>query len=587
MANIIEPVTGNFKRTKMVGGWRLITDGGEFFVSDPSHVWALGTAPPVTPEPVDPPVVTPPIVTPPVITPPVVVPPVNPPTAVTPNIIFDDGVGRGWTNNTWSAHNSAFKGATSEGVSAFFLAASGPWVAHNFNHATLRAGDFDYVEFDVAFTGVDKPGNLFFELKNGTSQIHASVAIALPPTKDTFKRVRLSLKDDLKMEATQQFTNFYLFHDGGSWAVSQTAGTVIDRVRLVPRATALPDPAFEWPAQNLLPPTTWGKVTVNGNKILVDGVVWQGRGVNMNDVRNCTSCNWNAPDWDDVIRKLEFAKNTCGVNVVRFMMETYSDAWGAASGANPGQWKSLDRDEAYALGLRRFVERAGQLKVHVILTPWDQDQAIFQEGMPIPAKLKPIYAKIMSMFANTPHVILALCNEPEGNYGGENDVAWRAVMADMTAFVRECEAHYKASTPHMVLVEGIGGWGRRLAPWVANPLPASLGPVAYGVHPYNPATEHKGLVYDPALKIPVVCAEFGDVDTPGIATMSAADSKSLRDGCNTRGITWLAWIMAHNCSAPSNRMNMLQPPTPAGCGVGMNLALTPYGTAIVASIKAK
>lgn len=84
------------------------------------------------------------------------------------------------------------------------------------------------------------------------------------------------------------------------------------------------------------------------------------------------------------------------------------------------------------------------------------------------------------------------------------------------------------------------------------------------------ASQFDTLFVQPSQTLPVIIGEFGPA-----GTMSRADAQTLMDQAEALGIPWLAWTFHMRCSP-----NILTDFSNGGCGIGMALTPTGFGTQV-------
>ena len=123
--------------------------------------------------------------------------------------------------------------------------------------------------------------------------------------------------------------------------------------------------------------------------------------------------------------------------------------------------------------------------------------------------------------------------------------------------------------PHLVAVQGTGGWARLLKYYIEHPIPG--GNVIYETHVYNPEADFNNLVTTPAQTLPVIIGEFGQWS----GLMSLTDTQALMTLADGLKVPWAAWTFHMRCSP-----NLLVDYSAGGCGVGMNLEATEFGNQV-------
>lgn len=298
--------------------------------------------------------------------------------------------------------------------------------------------------------------------------------------------------------------------------------------------------------------TPW--LHTEGNQILLpDGSPFQGRGANLHDTRGCNACTTQAPDPDEVIRRADVLIDEWGANWIRLVLESYGEP-------------SILSDPAYLDDIKRIVDHVGRKPgVYVLLSLW-HDPTFTELGWPS-QQTQTVWEQLTLTFADAPHVIFGLVNEPQQNYDGSRDAeVWRA-MNDSVATIRRVESSLGVPQ-HLIAVQGTGGWARRLDYYVDHPIEAGGGEnVLYEVHIYDPASSFFSMLTTPAQRLPVIIGEFGPT-----GNMTLADCEQLMELAETLGVPYLAWTFHMRCPP-----NLIEDESAGGCGVDMALRPTPWG----------
>ncbi len=306
---------------------------------------------------------------------------------------------------------------------------------------------------------------------------------------------------------------------------------------------------------------TSGWLYTQGNKIYSDGEVWVGRGANIHDTRSCDACSWNAPDVEEVKRRIDLLVDVWGADFVRLALESYADSGGRV------HWQGVLDDQDYLDDIVEIVEHIRTKQgVYVMLSLW-VDPTFDSNGWPTDGT-RQIWQRLASTFANESHVLFGLVNEPEMNYAGTLDAAVWVTMNATVGIIRETEDS-EGSQHHIIAVQGTGGWSRFLGYYVDHPITAHGGDnIAYEVHVYDPASTFNDRFVDPSQSIPVIIGEFG----PASGYMSMDDCQQLIDSAQDLRIPYLAWTFHMRCPP-----NLLVDYSAGGCGVGMSLEPTAWG----------
>jgi endoglucanase len=349
--------------------------------------------------------------------------------------------------------------------------------------------------------------------------------------------------------------------DPGCFGAPVCPGADADADGDVPAPDSTEDGATDVPGDA---PTTGEWLYTSGNHIyLPDGSVFHGRGANLHDTRSCNACTAMDPDPDEVMRRADELIDGWGANFVRLDLESYSSDDGYRV-----QYLGVLDDAAYLTDVKEIVAHiAAKPGVYVMLSLWE-DPTFSALGWPT-AETIHIWERLAAEFLDEDRVLFALCNEPQSNFDGAQDVqVWQA-MNDAVAAIRAVE-DARGGTHHIVAVQGTGGWSRRLDYYVTHPITAGGGEnIAYEVHVYNPEADFADMWIAPAETLPVIIGEFGPVE----GYMNLADCDALQVAARTAEVPHLAWTFHMRCPP-----NLLVDDSGGGCGVDMALDATEWGT---------
>jgi len=301
-----------------------------------------------------------------------------------------------------------------------------------------------------------------------------------------------------------------------------------------------------------------------------DGSVWHGRGANLSDTRSCNACTYATASYpDEVMRRADELIDVWKANFIRLDLESYASATVGSPTAR-AHWQGVLDDAAYLAELKSIVDHIGAKGAYVLVSLWadptfSQRSDVSEVGWPT-AQTNAVLAELAATFASDPHVLLGVCNEPQGNFDGALDARAWAAMDSAVAAIRSVED--AAGVPHhIVAVQGTGGWARRLDYYVTHPIAAGGGAnVAYEVHVYNRAADFPSLFVNAAQTLPVIIGEFG------LANMTEGDVQVLQRRAEQLEIPHLAWTFHMRCPP-----NLLVDNSAGGCGVGMELQPTAWG----------
>jgi endoglucanase len=231
-------------------------------------------------------------------------------------------------------------------------------------------------------------------------------------------------------------------------------------------------------------------------------------------------------------------------------------------------WAGLLSDSGYFDDIKEIVAYlTAKTGVYVLASLWI-DPTFSSAGWPT-ANTITEWQAIAAAFLDNPKVMYGLCNEPQNNFDGSQDAQVWTAMNNAVAAIRAVEDN--AGQPHHIITaQGTGGWSRRLDYYVTHPITAGGGDnIAYEVHVYDPQANFQSMWVTPAQSIPVVIGEYG----PASGYMTEADCTALMQQARANDVPHLAWTFHMRCDP-----NLLVDNSAGGCGVGMTLAPTSWGT---------
>jgi endoglucanase len=344
-------------------------------------------------------------------------------------------------------------------------------------------------------------------------------------------------------------TFFLIKPDGSGYP---NVGTVTPDPTPTPEPTPTPSAQGDW-------------LSTKGNKIVKsDGTVWMGRGANLMDTRGCAACAGITTHSrvDEVKRRLDLL-TSWGANFIRLTLE---------SQLNSGypNYRPVTQDAQYLAEIKEICDYAATkpgLYVEVSLWIDSSFSSSPVAGWPTAATID-AWKVLVTALKDNPRVMFGLVNEPQQNYSGTYDAQVWTAMNNAVQAIRDTEAQL-GSKPHLIAVQGTGGWARFLKYYTTHPIAAGNGMnVIYEVHVYDPQTDFKGMFEDPSLIIPVIIGEFG----PASGYMTMEDTKLLMDRAEFLRVPYLAWAFHMRCPP-----NLLIDNSSNGCGINMTLAPTPWG----------
>ncbi len=297
-----------------------------------------------------------------------------------------------------------------------------------------------------------------------------------------------------------------------------------------------------------------------GNRILLpSGARWHGRGANLHDTRSCDACTFSVPNVGEVNRRMDMLVDQWNANFIRLDLESYSGGTGRV------QWESFTSNPAYLADIKAIVAHAlTKPGVYVMLSLWI-DPTFTSLGWPT-ASTTAAWRVLAAAFKDEPRVLFGLVNEPQSNFNGAQDAqVWNAMNTTVQA-IRDVEG---AGPKHLISVQGTRSWSRVLDYYITHPITAGGGAnVVYETHIYDHASEFAALFETPARTLPVIIGEFG----PASGFMTEGDCTALMTRARTAEVPHLAWTFHQRC--PPNLIEE----TASGCGVGMELRPTSWGT---------
>jgi endoglucanase len=303
--------------------------------------------------------------------------------------------------------------------------------------------------------------------------------------------------------------------------------------------------------------------TERNRLLLSDGTAFHGRGANIQDTRSCDACSYEPPHLEEVLRRVDELTGPWHATFLRLTLETY------ASADKRDTWQSVLEDEEYRKDLTLIVKHISDKPgVYVEISIW-HDPSLDKMGWPTD-KTRAEWAKLVEMFKTSPRVLFGVVNEPEYNEDGAQDpFAWNAMNQTVEA-IRTAEG---AGPHHIVAVQGLGMWSRRLDYYVTHPITAGSGfDIVYESHTYGGKADIDALLDGPAKNLPVIISEFGPVGVEHLAHMELPDCTYLMDRAEKQEVPYAAWTFHMRCP-PS----LLVDKSNNSCGVGMPLEPTPWG----------
>jgi endoglucanase len=288
----------------------------------------------------------------------------------------------------------------------------------------------------------------------------------------------------------------------------------------------------------------------------------------MHETRSCDACSWTPPDVDEVKRRIDLLDDGWGGNFMRLLVESYESSGGRNHYADPAQ------DAEYLANIVEIVDYIGQKPgVYVLVSLWI-DPSFDNQGWPTDDTTG-VWEVVADALVDRPHVLFGLVNEPESNFDGAQDAdVWQA-MNNTVQGIRDVEMA-RGSRQHIIAVQGTRAWSRHLGYYVDHPITAGGGTtIAYETHSYQTPGDFDEVWASPSNSLPVIIGEYGPADLGGGTEMTLEDTSLMMDEAEARDIPWLAWTFHMRCPP-----NLLVDNSGGGCGSGMDLAPTEWGTLI-------
>lgn len=311
------------------------------------------------------------------------------------------------------------------------------------------------------------------------------------------------------------------------------------------------------PTDSTPKPPAVGWLKTSGNAILnSDGTRFHGKGANIPDQRGCDAC-LGTPDPKEENRRIDELA-AWGANFIRLGLE--SDAVKDDVLNNAGYLKDL----------QTVVLHAASKNIYVLMSLWI-DATIDGSELPT-ATSNQAWQLIAKTFADEPHVLFGITNEP---HGASDDAVWKA-MNTSTQAIRDAEKS-SGSQQHIVVVQGTQGYARDTSYYITHPITAGGGTnIAYETHPYNPQSDFDKLITTPAKSLPLIIGEFGPVNVGGSSVsvggtpaVTVADCLALMTLARKLEVPHLAFTFHMRCPP-----NLLVDNSKGGCGLAMTLAPT-------------
>ena len=213
-----------------------------------------------------------------------------------------------------------------------------------------------------------------------------------------------------------------------------------------------------------------------------------------------------------------------GANTVRLAMYTCEDG-GYMTGGDKAALEAL---------IDKGVQLCGELGMYVII-----DWHILSDGDPnIHADAAEDFFRRLSVrYADQPHVLYELCNEPNGS-----KVSWAVIKAYADRIVPVI----RANAPRAVIICGTPTWSQDVQTVAADPIDDTN--TMYALHFY--AATHKAPLRAKAEKalaagVPVFISEFSICDASGDGAIDYDSAAAWRALIEKHGLSYIAWSLSN------------------------------------------
>lgn len=208
-----------------------------------------------------------------------------------------------------------------------------------------------------------------------------------------------------------------------------------------------------------------------------------------------------------------------GANVFRVAMYT-------------GEGGYLSQPDVMKEKVEAAIEAAVQNDLYVIL-----DWHILSDGNPMAhvEEAEAFFGEMAERYADTPHVIYEICNEPNGN------VSW---VGEVKPYAQRVTAAIRAHSPKAVILIGSPTWSQDIHLAAADPVEGTN--LMYTLHFYA-GTHGKELRdrMDAALRagLPLFASEWGTSRADGSGGVFLEEAGVWLDFLEQRGISWCNWSL--------------------------------------------
>ncbi len=308
-----------------------------------------------------------------------------------------------------------------------------------------------------------------------------------------------------------------------------------------------------------------------------DDSLFRGRGANIFDTRSCNACTTEAPDVNEVKRRIDELVDNWKANFIRLSLQSFSSQVFVYNNnkvtLNDNNWKSVLNDDKYLADIREIVKHIGMKPdVYVLVSLW-YEPSVDENHIPIIDSEKgtdAVWRKLVHKLCDQPHALFGITNEPRNT---EDSVVWNK-MNEVVKAIRKAESE-AGCLKHVIAVQGTQQYARLLKYYVEHPITAGNGEnIVYETHAYGPESRFNELFIEPAKKLPVIIGEFGPYDhrSYGGDNMTLDDCKKMIIKAEESNVSYLAWSFHMRCPE-----NLLKDYSNGKCGINMKLEPTEWG----------
>jgi endoglucanase len=346
--------------------------------------------------------------------------------------------------------------------------------------------------------------------------------------------------------------------DAGTAVVNGDAPPAIDAGTPPPPVdTGTPPP----PPVDTGVPVAGDWLRTQGNRIVLpSGAHWHGRGANLQDTRSCSACAGSPSSVAEVNRRMDLLVDGWKANFIRLDLESYA-------GTGQVNWASVLSDPSYLADIKQIVAHAmTKPGLYVMLSLWI-DPSINAQGWPTNGT-SDTWRVLATAFKDEPRVLFGLVNEPQSNFDGAQDSQVWDAMNSTAQVIRDVEG---TGPRHLISVQGTRSWSRSLDYYLTHPINAGGGGnIVYETHVYDGPSSYASEFEVPSQTLPVIIGEFG----PAAGFMTEANCTEMMTRARAVEVPHLAWTFHQRCPP-----NLIQETAP-GCGIGMTLTPTSWGTLV-------